>query len=170
MHAAPAFRSAVRPARLSVRAERAPSQKQNSKARGERAVGRAAATEAPPAPKQAREEELPSYVNSSDKYAVIEAGGVQHLVEENRLYTCNRLKAEPGSRIRFPRVLALKNDGKFEVGRPYLDNVRVEAQIVEDFKAPKIIVFKMRAKKHYRRKNGHRQPMSKFLITKILHD
>lgn len=64
----------------------------------------------------------------------------------------------------------MKNDGKFEVGRPYLDNVRVEAQIVEDFKAPKIIVFKMRAKKHYRRKNGHRQPMSKFLITKILHD
>ncbi len=93
------------------------------------------------------------------------------LAAEPRLKITNRvLQAEPGSRIRFPRVLAMKNDGNFEVGRPYLDNVRVEAEIIEDFKAPKVIVFKMRAKKHYRRKNGHRQPMSKFLITKIHHD
>ncbi|KAK9818015.1 hypothetical protein WJX72_005717 [[Myrmecia] bisecta] len=109
----------------------------------------------------------PSYVSISDKYAVIDVGGTQHLVEEGRWYTCNRLKAEPGSKIQFARVLALKSGGQFQVGRPYLEDVKVEAEILEELKGPKLVVYKMKPKKHYRNKTGHRQLLTKFLITKI---
>lgn len=120
----------------------------------------------------------------ADKYAVIDVGGTQHLVEEGRWYTCNRLQvcvgwqplchtrtphtqAEPGSKIQFGRVLALKADGEFHVGRPYLPNVMVEAEIIEELKGPKVTIYKMKPKKHYRRTAGHRQPLTKFRVTKI---
>lgn len=64
-------------------------------------------------------------------------------------------------------MLALKHDGKFQVGQPYLDGITVEAEIMEDLKGPKVIVYKMKPKKHYRRTNGHRQPLTKFMVTKI---
>lgn len=76
-------------------------------------------------------------------------------------------QAEPGSKIQFGRVLALKADGEFHVGRPYLPNVTVEAEIIEELKGPKITVYKMKPKKHYRRTQGHRQPLTKFKVTKI---
>lgn len=103
----------------------------------------------------------------SDAYAVIDIGGVQQIVEEGRWYTCNRLQAEPGSTIKLGRVLAHKSGGKFTVGQPYLSGVTVEAQVLEELKGPKLIIFKHKPKKHYQRKTGHRQPLSKFLITKI---
>jgi large subunit ribosomal protein L21 len=64
-------------------------------------------------------------------------------------------------------VLALKTNGKFHVGKPYLEGITVEAEIMEDLKGPKVIVYKMKPKKHYRRTNGHRQPLTKFMVTKI---
>ncbi|EIE19439.1 ribosomal protein L21 [Coccomyxa subellipsoidea C-169] len=94
-------------------------------------------------------------------------GGTQILVEEGRWYTCNRLQAEPGSKVQLGRVLALKDEGVFHVGKPYLETVIVEAEVLEDTKGPKLTIFKMNSKKHYRRKTGHRQPLTKFLITKI---
>ena len=65
------------------------------------------------------------------------------------------------------RVVGCKNDGQFTCGRPYLDNIIVEADVLEDLKGPKVTIFKYRAKKHYRKKTGHRQPLTKFLVTKI---
>jgi len=76
-------------------------------------------------------------------------------------------QAEPGSRVQLGRVLALKDEGVFTVGKPYLESVVVEAEVLEDAKGPKLTIFKYRAKKHYRKKTGHRQPLTKFLITKI---
>eukprot|EP01025_Chloroclados_australasicus_P055498 TRINITY_DN6731_c0_g1_i1.p2 TRINITY_DN6731_c0_g1~~TRINITY_DN6731_c0_g1_i1.p2 ORF type:complete len:186 (-),score=9.22 TRINITY_DN6731_c0_g1_i1:386-943(-) len=108
-----------------------------------------------------------SYQFNTDKYAIIEVGGVQQLVEEGRWYTCNRLQAEPGSRISFGRVLAMKKNGNFHVGQPYLTGATVQAEIIEEFKGPKVLVFKYKPKKHYKKKVGHRQPLSKFMITKI---
>jgi large subunit ribosomal protein L21 len=102
-----------------------------------------------------------SYTTTSDKYAIIDVGGVQHLVEEGRWYTCNRLKAEPGDVVSFARVLALKSDDEFHVGQPYVDGVTVEAEIVEDLKGPKVTIYKMKPKKHTRKMVGHRQPLSK---------
>lgn len=109
----------------------------------------------------------PSYVSTSDKYAIIDVGGVQHLVEEGRWYTCNRLKASPGDVVSFGRVLAMKSEGEFHVGRPYVEGVTVEAEIVEELKGPKVIVYKMVPKKHTRKSNGHRQYLTKFMVTKI---
>eukprot|EP00877_Chromochloris_zofingiensis_P006108 jgi/Chrzof1/1750/Cz10g19180.t1 len=76
-------------------------------------------------------------------------------------------QADVGSKIKFGRVLALKSEGNFTVGQPYLDNVAVEAEILEELRGPKVLVYKMKPKKHYRRKNGHRQELSKFMVTKI---
>lgn len=98
---------------------------------------------------------------------MVEIGGHQLIVEEGRWYTVNRLQAEPGSKIQLGRVLAIKHDGKFHVGQPFLEGAKVEAEILEELKGPKVIVYKMKPKKHYRRKNGHRQPLTKFMVTKI---
>ena len=76
-------------------------------------------------------------------------------------------QAPEGSKINLGRVLALKNNGQFQVGKPYLEGITVEAEILEDLKGPKVIVYKMKPKKHYRRTNGHRQPLTKFMVTKI---
>lgn len=102
-----------------------------------------------------------------DKYAIIEVGGNQQIVEENRNYTCHRLNVPVGSVVKLPRVVAVKQDGDFAIGDPFLENVTVEAEILEDFRGPKIIVFKYRPKKHYRKIKGHRQEMTKFRVTKI---
>eukprot|EP00199_Chlamydomonas_sp_CCMP681_P003059 CAMPEP_0119104218 /NCGR_PEP_ID=MMETSP1180-20130426/2483_1 /TAXON_ID=3052 ORGANISM="Chlamydomonas cf sp, Strain CCMP681" /NCGR_SAMPLE_ID=MMETSP1180 /ASSEMBLY_ACC=CAM_ASM_000741 /LENGTH=159 /DNA_ID=CAMNT_0007088907 /DNA_START=13 /DNA_END=492 /DNA_ORIENTATION=- len=100
-------------------------------------------------------------------YAIVEIGGHQMFVEPGKWYTCNRLKADVGSRIKFGRVLAMKQDGKLTVGRPYLEKVNVEAEVLEELRGPKVIVYKMRPKKHYRKKQGHRQDLSKFQIASI---
>ncbi|PSC74226.1 50S ribosomal L21 [Micractinium conductrix] len=123
----------------------------------------AAPDAAPAAPSKAE----PSYSGAVETYAVVEIGGHQLIVEEGRWYTVNRLEAEPGSKLAMGRVLALKSGGKFQVGQPYLEGVAVHAEVLEELKGPKVIVYKMKAKKHYRRLNGHRQPLSKILITKI---
>jgi len=103
----------------------------------------------------------------TDKYAVVEIGGVQMFVQEGRWYNCNRLEAEPGQGIQLGRVLAVKKEGKFHVGTPYVEGAVVKAEIVEDLKGPKLTIFKMNRKKHYRRKTGHRQPLTQFYITEI---
>ena len=113
-----------------------------------------------------KEKPSASYLSTSDKYAIIDLGGVQHLVEEGRWYSCNRLKAQPGDVVSFGRVLAVKETtpegkGNFNVGQPYVEGASVEARIIEDFLGPKQIVYKMKPKKHYRRTKGHRQHLTK---------
>merc|ERR1719428_793847 len=102
-----------------------------------------------------------------DKYAVIEVGGVQKIVAEGRYYTCNRLQAEVGSRLRFGRVLAVKNEGDLCIGTPWVERALVEAQVIEEFADKKIIVYKMKSKKHCRNKNGHRQLLTRFIVNQI---
>jgi len=85
------------------------------------------------------------------------------------LYECHSLKGvEPGSKIAFERVLATKAGEAPTFGEPYVAGARVEATVLENFKDKKLIVFKYRRKKHYKRKNGHRQPMTRFLVTKVV--
>ena len=84
-------------------------------------------------------------------------------------YECHSLKGvEPGSKIAFERVLATKAGDAPTFGEPYVAGARVEATVLENFKDKKLIVFKYRRKKHYKRKNGHRQPMTRFLVTKVV--
>jgi len=101
--------------------------------------------------------------------AIIEVGGSQQFVSEGRFYECHSLKGvEPGSKIAFERVLGTHDGNAPNWGHPYVKGARVEATVLENFDAKKVIVFKYRPKKHYRKKNGHRQAMTRFLVTKVV--
>ena len=133
------------------------------------AVAQAEPAAAAPAPAAATGTYHPSPLSQAPPalYAIVEVGGHQMFVEPGKWYTCNRLKADVGSTIKFGRVLAIKSGPKLTVGMPYLETVNVEAEVQEELRGPKIIVYKMKSKKHYRRKQGHRQELSKFRVTKI---
>ena len=101
--------------------------------------------------------------------AIVEVGGSQQFVSEGRYYECHSLKGvEPGTKIAFERVLATLDGDEPTLGMPYVKGARVEATVLENFKDKKLIVFKYRRKKHYKRKNGHRQPMTRSLVTKAV--
>jgi large subunit ribosomal protein L21 len=91
-------------------------------------------------------------------YAIIKTGGKQYSVTPgDRLYI-ERLDVEEGDSVEFDKVLYLSTDDSAETGTPYLDAVRVMGTVVENGKAKKVVIFKYKAKKDYRKKQGHRQP------------
>lgn len=100
-------------------------------------------------------------------YAVIVTGGKQYKVSEGDTIFVEKIEAEDGSAITFDQVLMVGNDSDVKVGAPTVDGATVEANIVKSGKAKKIYVYKMKSKKNYRRKKGHRQPFTKVEITKI---
>jgi len=100
-------------------------------------------------------------------YAIIENGGKQYKVVEGGFIEIDLLPDEVGKKKTFDKVLLLSTDGRIEVGEPYLNDVSVNTTITSHFKAPKIIVFKYRAKQRYRVKTGHRQKYSRVLIDSI---
>ncbi len=99
--------------------------------------------------------------------AIIETGGKQFRVAEGDTITVEKLSVEKGQEVVFERVLTVHKDGELMVGRPVVDGAKVVGKIVEHGKDKKIIVFKYKAKKNYRRKQGHRQPLTRVLIEKI---
>jgi len=101
------------------------------------------------------------------KYAIVEISGKQFWVETDKYYNFNRIPVELGKYIILNRVLLLNNEGKVSIGKPYLNNVEVKGKILEHFRNKKLIVYKMRPKKKTRRKQGHRQEMTRVLIEKI---
>ncbi len=100
-------------------------------------------------------------------YAVIETGGKQYRVQEGDVLFVERISAEEGETVVFDKVLAVSNDGELTVGSPALNGVSVNGKILGHGKDRKIIVFKYKPKKGYRRKQGHRQPYTKVQIEKI---
>lgn len=100
-------------------------------------------------------------------YAVIESCGKQYKVAEGDVVFFEKLDAEEGKKVTFDKVMLVSDDKKVEVGNPYVKGVKVEGKVVSHGKGKKIIVFKMKAKKNYRRKQGHRQPYTKVEITSI---
>ena len=101
-------------------------------------------------------------------YAIIEACGKQYKVAEGDVVFFEKLDAEEGKKVKFDNVILVSEDnGKIEVGNPYVKGVKVEGKVVAHGKGKKIIVFKMKAKKNYRRKQGHRQPYTKVEITAV---
>lgn len=95
--------------------------------------------------------------------AIIETGGKQYYVSEGSVIYVEKLDAEAGSVIKLDKVLMANG----VAGQPYLTNVTVEAEVEKHGKAKKIIIFKYRPKKKYRRKQGHRQPYTKLVIKSI---
>ena len=100
-------------------------------------------------------------------YAIIESCGKQYKVAEGDVVFFEKLDAEEGKKVTFDKVIFVSEDGKVQVGNPYVKGVKVEGKVVSHGKGKKIIVFKMKAKKNYRRKQGHRQPYTKVEITSI---
>ena len=100
-------------------------------------------------------------------YAVIEACGKQYKVTKGDVVFFEKLEAEEGKKITFDKVVLVSEEGKVEVGAPYVKGIKVEGKVVAHGKGKKIIVFKMKAKKNERKKQGHRQPYTKVEITSI---
>lgn len=103
-------------------------------------------------------------------YAVILTGGKQYRVKEGDVLAVEKLDLEPGRKAQFDRVLLLEEDGAVQVGTPVLDNAMVLAVVLENFKDEKILVFKKKRRKQFRRTRGHRQQLSRVRITKIASD
>ena len=101
-------------------------------------------------------------------YAIIETGGKQYRVEPGKILTVEKLNADVGSQVDIETVLAAKNEAMFKVGQPYVQGARVRATVLEHGKGRKIVVFKYKPKKNYKKKQGHRQPFTRIRIDEIL--
>lgn len=101
------------------------------------------------------------------KLAVIKTGGKQYLVKEGQLLKIEKIEPKKGNTIKFDEVLLRIDGEKVEVGKPYLKDAKVEAEIIEQGKAKKVTIIKYKAKVRYKRKRGHRQLYTKIKITKI---
>ena len=100
-------------------------------------------------------------------YAVIEACGKQYKVTKGDVVFFEKLDVEEGKKVTLDKVVLLSDDKKVEVGAPYVKGIKVEGKVVAHGKGKKIVVFKYKAKKNYKRKQGHRQPYTKVEITDI---
>ena len=99
-------------------------------------------------------------------FAVIETGGKQYKVSEGDIIYIEKLEAD-GKDITFDKVLMTGQGADVRVGNPYVEGASVAASVVKNGKSKKIIVFKFKPKKNYKRKQGHRQPYTKVQISKI---
>ena len=100
-------------------------------------------------------------------YAIIVTGGKQYKVAEGDTIYVEKLEANDGDAVQFVNVLVVEKDGAVAVGAPKVEGASVSGKVVKNGKGKKIMVFKYKAKKNYRRRQGHRQPYTKFTIEKI---
>ena len=99
-------------------------------------------------------------------YAIIATGGKQYRVSEGDVIYIEKIDAQVASTVSFD-VLLVGNDGDVKIGTPVVEDVKVEGKVVGQIRGEKIVVYKYKSKKNYRRKQGHRQPYTKVEITKI---
>jgi large subunit ribosomal protein L21 len=97
-------------------------------------------------------------------YAVFETGGKQYKVEAGDRLRIEKLAVDAGEKVLFDKVIAYSDGSSFSAGTPYLDGATVNATVLENGKADKVIIFKFKAKKDYRKKQGHRQPYTEIEI------
>lgn len=104
------------------------------------------------------------------KYAVVEIGGKQLMIEEGKYYSVNRLPQKIGSSLLLKRILLCNDKGRRILGYPYVKDsseVKIVVTVLEHFSAPKITVFKMKPKKKVRWTRGHRQLQTRIIIDKL---
>ena len=100
-------------------------------------------------------------------YAIIETGGKQYRVEEGTRLQVESLPAEKGARITLDKVLFVAKDGEVQVGKPTVSGAKVIAEVLAQDRGPKILVFKKRSKKTYKKSMGHRQNYTELLVKGI---
>lgn len=101
-------------------------------------------------------------------FAIIQTGGKQYRVSPGDILRVERLPGERGDEVSLTQVLLVADDANIQVGRPWLEGVEVKGEILRQGKAKKIIVFKKKRRKKYRRKQGHRQLYTAFQIKEII--
>ena len=99
-------------------------------------------------------------------YAIVETGGKQFPVEEGSVINVEKLPYEEGSQVVLDRVLFAKKDEQTQVGTPYLQG-KITCEVLEQGRGPKIHVFKLKKRKDYRRRQGHRQDYTKLRVSSI---
>lgn len=100
-------------------------------------------------------------------YAVIQSGGKQYRVEPGDTLVVEKLAGEHGDPIEFNEILMLSRDGSVALGRPFLEGAKVTGEIVEQGRGEKLLVYKFKRRKNYRRKNGHRQDYTAVKINEV---
>jgi large subunit ribosomal protein L21 len=101
-------------------------------------------------------------------YAIIETGGKQLRVEPGRFYDVERLAVEANEAVSIDKVLFVDNDGEAMVGQPLVEGATVEGTVLRHLRGRKIIVYKMRPKKKTRKKQGHRQELTRLMVNSIV--
>jgi large subunit ribosomal protein L21 len=100
-------------------------------------------------------------------YAVIQTGGKQHRVSEGDVLAVEKINGQKGDAVVFGEVLLVAKDEDVRIGRPYVEGAKVTGEIVAQEKGPKLVVFKMKRRKGFRKKTGHRQLITRMKITEI---
>ena len=101
-------------------------------------------------------------------FAIIETGGKQYKVSASNILKVEKLDIKKGNKVEFKKVLLVNDDKTVEIGDPMITGAVVEGMLLENIKDRKVIVFKKRRRQNSRKRYGHRQPLSKVQITKIL--
>ena len=100
-------------------------------------------------------------------YAIVDIAGFQFKVEKDRKIFVNRLSAEEGETVEFEKVFLTDNDGDIKIGTPVVEGAKVTAKVLAHVKGEKVIVFKKKRRKGYKKRNGHRQYLSQIQIENI---
>ena len=100
-------------------------------------------------------------------YAVIKTGGKQHRVSEGDVVVVEKIDGGKGDAVVFDQVLMVEKEGDIRIGRPVVEGAKVTGKILSQTKAAKLIVFKMKKRKGYHKKNGHRQQLTSMKIKEI---
>jgi len=100
-------------------------------------------------------------------FAVVDIAGQQLKVEENKKYYVRRLQNEPNTSVDFDKVLLVSDGDDTKIGAPKVNGIKVSAKVIEHLKDDKVIVFKKKRRKSYRKKNGHRDFLTQIEVTKI---
>lgn len=103
------------------------------------------------------------------KYAIVEISGRQFWVETGKYYNFHRILGSLNDKILLNRVLLFRNKKTILIGKPYIKTIKVKGTILEHLRGPKIIIYKMRSKKKTRKKQGHRQELTRVLIEDIIY-
>ena len=101
-------------------------------------------------------------------FAVVKTGGKQYKVKKGDKIIIEKIEGKAGDKVKFDQVLLVKEEKGIKIGTPLVKDAYVEAQILEQKRGPKVIIFKYKPKKRYRKKQGHRQPQTVVKIEKIV--
>ena len=104
---------------------------------------------------------------NNNLYAIAETSGQQFWFEVNKYYDIDRLNAKEKDKIVLEKILLIKDENNISIGKPYINNAKIELEVVSHKRDKKILVYKMRPKKKTRRKMGHRQELTRVMVKSI---